>query len=224
MFTTYYITSDFDHNAFPLVANPACSTWFPNALFVWAMLRFDVFHFYFDGGLWSGMKIVPPARFVELPLLRLAGKRVIVSAYGADVRVKRYNDLYQPFNICNECPGVGVHCICDDRDLSVARFTTDWANVSLAMGDMHDFVPGSRLDVPYWPIDTERIAAVGVQRDTDGPVRIAHSPNHRGVQGNEVLARRRRHVARPAATTSSSISSSESGTPRPRLGMRKPTS
>ena len=71
VFTTYHIRSEFDINMERAIANPAVNYWLPNLVFLWSLLRFDVFHFFYDGGFWSGMKIVPMARWLELPLLEI---------------------------------------------------------------------------------------------------------------------------------------------------------
>jgi hypothetical protein len=179
----YYITSNFDLNLQPLIYNPAVVYWLPNALFLWALINFDIFHFFYDGGLWSGMKIVPRAKWLELPLLRLAGKRIIASAYGADVRVRVLNELWQPYNLCQECPEPGKHCICDAvSGVTNSKYYRDWCNVILAMGDMHDYVFDSRMDFNYWPIDTKKVPYVGVTPHA-GPVKLVHSPNHRFFKG-----------------------------------------
>ena len=46
-------------------------------------LRYDIFCFYFDGGLLGET----PFWRVELPLLRLAGKKIVVWPYGGDARL-----------------------------------------------------------------------------------------------------------------------------------------
>ena len=186
VFTTYHIRSDFDINLKRAVANPAVGYWLPNVLHLWSLLRFDVFHFFYDGGLWSGMNIIPAARWLELPLLRLAGKRVIASAYGADVRMRHLNEMWQPFNICQECPAPGVYCVCTADGLVRTKYYRDWCNAVLAMGDMHDFVFDSRKDFNYWPIDVERVPFVGAA-SRDGSVRVVHSPNHRYFKGTRFL-------------------------------------
>jgi hypothetical protein len=186
VFTTYHIRSEFDVNFRRAIANPAVGPWLPNLLHLWSLLRFDVFHFFYDGGLWSGMNVVPSARWLELPLLRLAGKRVIASAYGADVRVRHLNQMWQPYNICEECPAPGVYCVCGPEGLTRAKYYRDWANVLLAMGDMSDFVTESRRDFNYWPIDVEQIPLRENARD-GGPVRVVHSPNHPYFKGTRFL-------------------------------------
>ena len=53
----------------------------PYRVFLWSLRRFDVFHFFFDGGLLART----PLRFLEVQLLHLAGKKVVVFPYGGDV-------------------------------------------------------------------------------------------------------------------------------------------
>lgn len=187
VFTVYFITNKFDVNLQRLTHNPLVSPLFPNLLFLWSLLRYDVYHFFYDGGLWSGMKIVPRARWLEFPLLRLAGKRIVANAYGADVRTRLRDEMWQPWNLCAECPEPGMHCLCDDQKGAVnAKYYRDWCNELVAMGDMHDYVYGSRPDFVHWPIDVNDVKFVG-PREHDGPLIVAHSPNHRHFKGTRFI-------------------------------------
>lgn len=187
VFTVYFITNKFDVNLQRLTHNPLVSPLFPNMLFLWSLLRYDVYHFFYDGGLWSGMKIVPRARWLEFPLLRLAGKRIVANAYGADVRTRLRDEMWQPWNLCAECPEPGMHCLCDDQKGIVnAKYYRDWCNELVAMGDMHDYIYGSRPDFVHWPIDVNEVKFVGAQQH-DGPLIVAHSPNHRHFKGTRFI-------------------------------------
>ena len=187
VYDVYFVTDKFDYNLAPLIRNPAMGKWLPNVLFLWALLRFDLFHFYYDGGLWSAGRIVPPAQWIELPLLRLAGKRIIAAAYGADVRVRALNEMWQPYNLCRECPEPGKYCVCDfAAGARRTRHYRQWCNTLLAMGDMHDYVFQSRCDFLYWPIDVRAVPSVGAEPH-EGPVRIVHSPNHRHFKGTKYI-------------------------------------
>ena len=56
----------------------------------WTLRRGDVFIRFFDGGFlrWTHLK------WLEAPLLRLAGKRLVVSPYGSDIAVSgHWGDL-----------------------------------------------------------------------------------------------------------------------------------
>ncbi len=186
VYTTYFITDAFDYNLKPVLENPAMSQWIPSLLFIWSFLKFDIYHFYYDGGLWYGMGINPKAKWIEFILLRLAGKRIIASAYGADVRTKRRNEMWQPWNLCNECPD-GRQCVCDDNlGAKRAKYYREWCNELLAMGDMHDYIFGSNPHFFYWPIDLSNLK-FEKQHNYHNEVIIAHSPNHRYFKGTRFI-------------------------------------
>src|SRR6185436_2858471 len=110
----------------------------------------------------------------------------IASAYGADVRVRALNELWQPHNICNECPAPGTLCVCTPDGLTRTKHYRYWANAILALGDTHDFVFDSDPDFKYHPIDVESVEFVGAPAH-DGAVRIVHSPNHRYFKGTRFV-------------------------------------
>ena len=150
-----------------------------------AMRRYDVFHFFFDRGI-----LLPPQRFgislEELDLLRAAGKRVYVYAYGADVRLREKTLSLGRWNFCTDCPEIGKFCFCDDEVgrktlAEIARRVTG----TVALGDMINYVPGCRI-MHYWPIDTEAITPLP-QPAASGPLLIAHAPNHTHFKGSHYL-------------------------------------
>ena len=58
--------------------------WRDYAPFVWVLRNADIVLTFFDGGFLQNT----PYRWLELTILRLAGKAVIVSPYGADIAVR----------------------------------------------------------------------------------------------------------------------------------------
>ncbi|MCW0190486.1 MAG: D-glucuronyl C5-epimerase family protein [Rhodococcus sp.] len=185
VYAVYHITNRFDYDLSPLVRNQAIAWWLPNIVFLWSLLKFDVFHYFYDGGLWSGMKIVPEARWIELPLLRMAGKRIVAMAYGSDVRVQHLNRMWHKRNACQECPEPGRHCICDLGPAQTnTKYYREWVNELIAMGDMANYVFSSNRRFFHWPIDTQSVSYVGASRH-DGQVVVAHSPNHRYFKGTK---------------------------------------
>src|SRR5579859_33583 len=50
----------------------------PYVALLWALPRFDIFHFFFDGGFLQDT----PLQFLEVQLLHLAGKKIVVMPYG----------------------------------------------------------------------------------------------------------------------------------------------
>ena len=61
---------------------------FRRLVFAWTLIRFDVFHFFYDEGI-----IEREGRFGvsthEMKWLRRHGKRLYLYAYGADVRTRK---------------------------------------------------------------------------------------------------------------------------------------
>jgi Glycosyl transferases group 1 len=61
-----------------------------------------------------------------------------------------------------------------------------YADVTLSMGDMTEYTPGSQNDVYYWAIDLNKWPFVGVSLSSD-PVKILHAPNHEEFKGSRFL-------------------------------------
>lgn len=188
VYTTYFITEAFDYNLGPLVQDPELVNALPHFIFLWTSLRYDYFHFYYDWGFWSWANIVPGVRELELHLLKLAGKRVIISAYGADIRVKKWTEALGKYHCCMECEQVGKAChFCEEGDaLKNLDLLKRHATVLLSMMEMTEYTPGSRNDINYWPIDVERMQYIGVKRHAS-PVKVVHAPNHRAYKGTRFL-------------------------------------
>lgn len=155
----------------------------PYAVFLWALLRFDVFHAFYDGGF---LRDTPWAD-LEWRLLRWAGKLGIASAYGADVRTESRTRALGEYVACTDCDKPGTYCVCNEElgRARVARALRD-AAVCLSMGDMLEYTGGSRNDLFYWPIDLDDWPEVGAEPH-GGPVRIVHASNHRMFKGTRFL-------------------------------------
>jgi glycosyltransferase involved in cell wall biosynthesis len=190
-FTTYRITQSFDYvflGAVNFLAKRAPSLLSPfyKTVFLWALLKFDVFHFFYDQGF-----LEREGRFgvshEELRLLRKAGKRVYLYAYGADVRTKQATLALGKYNCCMHCNRTGVNCICDDDEAARKQAVfRDYATALVSMGDMMEYVPGAK-NLYYWPIDTKQIQYFGVSWDGKRPLKIFHAPNHEWAKGSRYL-------------------------------------
>ncbi len=190
-FGSYYITRTFDLSLDRLVAalsrlSPVLIPAFRRAVLLWALLRFDFFHYFYDEGLLErrGRAGVNP---MELRLLSLAGKRLYLYAYGADVRTRKATLALGEFNCCLKCDDIGRYCICD-ADLmaeNLVRYRRHAAGL-MAVGDMAIYVPGSR-SLWYWPIALDRLSFAGVRWDGKRPLRVLHAPNHEWAKGTQYL-------------------------------------
>ena len=191
VFCTYYITQNFDVNLNQaqnwLIKNtPGLYVPFLNLILAWALLRYDIFHFFCDRGILAPVNklgINPK----ELALLKRAGKKLFTYTYGADVRTQEITKNLGQYNLCISCPAPGEHCICDDNlGVSNIAHIRKHATAMLTMGDMVAYVPGAR-NMHFWPVDIERLAYVGVREDWGHPLRIAHVPNHTYFKGTVYL-------------------------------------
>ena len=150
----------------------------PYGAFLWAGVRYDHFGFFFDGGLLGG-----PGLALELPLLRLAGKGIVVYPYGGDARVASATRERGPWHAYSDIP-VGEEDR-DERDVRrrLALFGR-WADVVLGCADLVEDLP--RLDgVLLYPFDTTDWQPV--PEVDDGVVTVVHAPNHRHYKGTRFL-------------------------------------
>ena len=191
VYHTYYIRRDFDINLerpLSLVRKymPSWETRLVYLLFAWAMLRYDVFHFFLDRGILpsAGRMGINP---LEAELLHRAGKRLYTYTYGADVRTREGTLRLGTYNFCVDCPEPARFCICDDAaEAEMIAAIEPHATAMLAMGDMLAYVPAA-TELHFWPIDTSRFVPSPPDFRGDRPLRVFHAPNHAHFKGTRHL-------------------------------------
>ena len=152
------------------------------AVFLWVLRNADIYLSYFDGGFLQGTAL----RRLELPLLRFAGKLIIVSPYGSDVAVPGHIGVAEE-RLLEDYPSIA-------RDGERVRRRVlqymRWANVVIR-NYQYGFIP--RWDV-LWPtqiaIDAEHWQPgpeLGGGDGRDGEVVVVHAPNHRRIKGSDRL-------------------------------------
>jgi hypothetical protein len=169
---------DFDVPLDRLRRLPVVGWLVPYGAFLWAGLRYDHFGVSFTGGLLGA-----PGVALELPLLRLAGKGIVVFPYGGDARVASETRKRGPWNAYTDIP-VGQEDS-DERDVRRRLALFDrWADALLGCGDLVEDIP--RLDaVVAQPFDTTDWQPV--PEVEDGVVTVVHAPNHRHYKGTRFL-------------------------------------
>lgn len=190
VFVTYYITQNFDFNLERVISylhakRPSFVHAFHRLLLAWALWRYDVFHLFYDKGL-----LEQTTRFGinlhELDILRTAGKRVYLYAYGADVRLRKPTLRLGRWNFCADCVEPGRFCACDETENApIMKAMCEKVTRAVALGDMLVYVPNV-LPLHYWPIDMSRLPAAPA-RSGGGALRIAHAPNHSHFKGSQYL-------------------------------------
>jgi glycosyltransferase involved in cell wall biosynthesis len=152
------------------------------AVFLWMLRRADVYLSYFDGGFLAGTAL----RRAELPLLRLAGKLIVVSPYGSDIAVPGHLGPAEE-RLLQDYPMIA-------RNGPAVRRRVDeflrWSNLVIR-NYQYGYLP--RWDV-LWPtqiaIDSERWSAepaASAADGSDGEVVVVHAPNHRWIKGSDRL-------------------------------------
>jgi len=148
--------------------------------FVRALRRYDVFHYFFDGGILSPT----PLGRLELPLLRALGKKIVLMPYGSDAFV--FDTITNPLWRGGLMIEYGV---LGDRAESIQRRLRRGSRRAHAIvGSLVHVASLPRWDVlplTAYPIDTRPIDPV--PPSVEGPVRIVHSANHRGAKGTDFL-------------------------------------
>ena len=154
-------------------------------VFVWLLARFDIFHFFFDGGFLART----PLRFLEVQLLHLAGKKVVVMPYGGDVAVPtRIRSLFWRHGLMRNYPIVGRTERQIRRQIDYFSRRADW--IVACIFHLETLPRWDLLTTLYYPIDTDAWAPAGTPSPYDGkngPVSVVHAPNHRGMKGTEQL-------------------------------------
>ena len=171
--------ADFDHVLDRPSRVPLLGVLAPYAAFLWAGFRFEVFGFFFDGGLLAQT----PWWRAELPLLKLAGKRIVVYPYGGDARLPSVTRTHGRWHAYTDIPP-GHEDRDEQRTRRRLRAFDRWADVMLGCGDLVETLPRHDGVLPY-PFD-----ARSWQPRTevhDGVVTVVHSPNHRHYKGTRFL-------------------------------------
>jgi hypothetical protein len=152
------------------------------AVFLWVLRSADVYLSYFDGGFLAGTAL----RRAELPLLRLAGKRIVVSPYGGDIAVPGHLGPAEE-RLLQDYPTIAANAARVRR--RVDQFLR-WSDLVIR-NYQYGYLP--RWDV-LWPtqiaIDAGRWGADPPGNRSDGrsgEVVVVHAPNHRAIKGSDHL-------------------------------------
>lgn len=164
-------------NSFVLLIEPYFS-------FIYLLFRFDIFHFFYDGGVLART----PLRFFEIQLLHFFNKKVVVMPYGGDVHVLqvmrnnvyKFGQLYHyKFRYLNDNNKNWIDYFSKHADFCLGSINFDALY-------RHDILP-----VSYASIDCEKWSPSASYRyqnnGKDGPVAIVHSPNHRMIKGTDYI-------------------------------------
>ena len=181
VYGTYRISARglFDHDLSRWRRIPLFGQLVPYAAFLWALTRYDLFVFFFDGGLLGET----PAWRLEPRLLHLAGKRIVAYPYGGDARLASRTRAIPGWHAYSDvAPGD------EDRDEAevIERLEAigRGADAVLGSADLVEDLP--RLDGVFpFPIDVDEWRPAPAP---DGDVvRVVHAPNHPQYKGTRYV-------------------------------------
>ena len=145
-----------------------------------ALGSYDIFHYYFDAGLLYHT----PLRRIEIPLIKVAGAKLVVFPFGSDAFVyDTLSDLLWRGALMLEYGMLG-----DQAGRSQERIRRVTRQADIVVGCLVHVANLPRWDIlplTCYPVDA---GALAVRLPaTEGVVRIAHSANHRGFKGTDFL-------------------------------------
>jgi glycosyltransferase involved in cell wall biosynthesis len=151
----------------------------------WLLMRFDIFHFYFDGGFLARTRL---ASF-EVGLLHLAGKKVVLMPYGSDVAVP--SQMRSPEwrqGLMTHYPETGRREAQTKR--RIAHYSERADFIVACLVHFETLPRWDLLTTLHYPIDATAWQPTGKYSDADGktgPVVVVHAPNHRALKGTVYL-------------------------------------
>lgn len=148
--------------------------------FINALLDYDIFNYYFDGGM---LQVTGIGKY-ELAILKYARKKIVLLPYGGDAFVyEEIANAHWRHAMISNYPQLG-----DNSHKIKARLHRSSRLADVVVGCLVHYVNLPRWDILpclCYPIDTQNLQPVYPKMS--GTVRIAHATNHRGVKGTVFL-------------------------------------
>lgn len=185
--STFYITREFDCDLSRHAVWARLPVgWRPLWLFVRSLFRYRALLIYGNGGP-LGYSVL--LRELEPRLYRLAGIRIVMTAYGSDVQdMSTSGDLYFRHAIAQDYPAQAKA----RRRLraNIDRWLTGADHVISGVEWVDYMAHWDTLLLGHFSIDTEQWAPAPDARPAgsgDAPLRVLHAPNHRAIKGTRAI-------------------------------------
>lgn len=153
-----------------------------------AVRTYDVFHFNW------GMSILDfwfwNVHYLELPLLKRFGKRIVMSFQGCDARLKTASRARFSTSACAECDVAWCSERMDAIRQKRIRKVFTYADKVFALNpDLMHFLPGAEF-LPYASVDPVQWAPRARHEDASRrarPTKILHMPSNRSIKGTKYV-------------------------------------
>lgn len=148
--------------------------------FLWALKHYDVFHFFWGVSLWSWWRF----HLLDLPLLKLLGKKIVVHFRGLDVVDISHFDYLRERNrgVTLAKPPLSR----PDQQKKLRKWLKYADVVLVSEPDLFEVVPAAILspqviDMQYWSSTRRPLS------EQDGIIRIVHAPSSRRKKGTDFI-------------------------------------
>jgi len=143
--------------------------------FLHAAKEYDIFHFHSNISLFSQWL----GHFKDLEILKKAGKKIVVSYWGCDIRTKSGNSKYK-YNTCFACKAA-----CEEEKKLFSRDTfAKYADLVIAhMPELYEYAPPGSVRLPSF-IDTDYWESSHCDRPKSNVFKIFHPFGNNAVRGD----------------------------------------
>lgn len=148
--------------------------------FVWALKHYQVFHFFWGVSMWSWWRF----HLLDLPILKLFGKKIVVHFRGLDVVDINYFDYLREKNrgLSIEKPPLSR----PDQQKKLKKWLRYADVVLVSEPDLFEVVPQATLspqiiDMSYWSSTRKPLS------EQDGIIRVVHAPSSRRKKGTDFI-------------------------------------
>lgn len=179
----WYYTFGYDYAPRFLMRGPLRAL-APYWLMARALFRYRTLYTYFDGG---PLRSTNWLCFVEPMLLKLAGVKTVIMAFGADVfDLSRAPNPYFVHAMSVDYP---AHRFLRRRVARKIDVWTMWADHIISGVDWVYYMPyWDTLTLGHFAIDTNKVKCdVPKVSDANRPLRVLHAPNHRALKGSSFV-------------------------------------
>lgn len=191
----YFITSEFDYRGDQsFLSNYEFLKKYANIpLFIRAIFRYKCLYIYFTGG---PLRVYPILKPVEPFLLKLAGVKVVVMPYGADVNDMHFGPNYKfKHALCTDYPA--FHKLTKETAGQISRWIEN-ADFVISGCDWVDYTyHWDKLVLAHFSVDIERIISMSGSSANpnisdrvftqEQPLRVFHAPNHKTIKGSRFI-------------------------------------
>lgn len=148
--------------------------------FLWALKHYHVFHFFWGVSLWSWWRF----HLLDLPLLKLFGKKIVVHFRGLDVVDITYFDYLREKNRGESVTKPPLSR--PDQQKRLKKWLRYADLVLVSEPDLFAVVPHATLspqviDMTYWTPTRKPLS------EQDGIIRIVHAPSSRRKKGTDFI-------------------------------------